>query len=109
MRALIAAMCIFLAACLPTGPTSTVSSSTGFPPPLKTDQRVSISFTNYNVASAGIGKEATEQLVHEFMQLHPNIEVTFRPVASTDITAKTQAEVVAGTPPDLAQLIMADL
>ena len=85
------------------------SSTQEFPPPLKADQRVSISFTNYNVATAGIGKEATEQLVNEFMQQHPNIEVTFRPVASQDITAKTQAEVVAGNPPDLAQLIMADL
>src|SRR6266480_2287722 len=109
MRALIAAVCILLCACLPSGPTTTPTTSTGFPPPLEPDQRVSISFTNYNVAAAGIGKEATEQLVNEFMQLHPNIEVTFRPVASTDITAKTQAEVVAGNPPDLAQLIMADL
>jgi hypothetical protein len=50
---------------------------------------VTISFSNYNVAQAGISKEATEQLVNEFMQQHPNIDVQFRPVLSPDITTKT--------------------
>jgi multiple sugar transport system substrate-binding protein len=80
-----------------------------YPAPIPADKQVTISFTNYNVASAGLGKEATEQMVNEFMQQHPNIKVTFRPVNSPDITAKTQAEVVAGDPPDLAQLVFSDL
>jgi multiple sugar transport system substrate-binding protein len=97
----------------PTAAPASTSTATGtaqsYPPPLTPDQKVSISFTNYNVAQAGIGKEATEQLVNEFMQQHPNIDVQFRPVLSSDITTKTQAEVVAGNPPDLAQLGMADV
>jgi len=105
------------AACMPSpaagpGPTpqaASASQSQTFPAPLADNQKVTISFTNYNVAQAGIGKEATEQLVNEFMQQHPNITVQFRPVLSPDITTKTQAEVVAGDPPDLAQLIMADV
>jgi multiple sugar transport system substrate-binding protein len=107
-------LALCLVACVPFSMPSGSSSaptavSNGYPPQLRGDQHVSISFTNYNVAQAGIGKEATEQLVNEFMQQHPNIDVQFRPVMSTDITSKTQAEVVAGNPPDLAQLIMADV
>lgn len=111
MRALLAAMVLlFVAGCVvPAQPPTPASTPSGYPPPLAPDQKVTISFTNYNVAQAGIGKEATEQLVNEFMQQHPNIDVQFRPVISSDITTKTQAEVVAGNPPDLAQLIMADV
>jgi multiple sugar transport system substrate-binding protein len=97
----------------PTAAPASTSTASGaaqsYPPPLTPDQKVSISFTNYNVAQAGIGKEATEQLVNEFMQQHPNIEVQFRPVLSSDITTRTQAEIVAGNPPDLAQLGIADV
>ena len=102
---------LLISACMPAqiAPPAATAVSQGFPPPLTADQKVTISFTNYNVAQAGIGKEATEQLVNEFMQQHPNIDVQFRPVLSPDITTKTQAEVVAGNPPDLAQLIMADV
>jgi multiple sugar transport system substrate-binding protein len=111
MRALLAAMVLLVVAgcVVPAQPASPASTPSGYPPPLAPDQKVTISFTNYNVAQAGIGKEATEQLVNEFMQQHPNINVEFRPVISSDITTKTQAEVVAGNPPDLAQLIMADV
>jgi len=91
------------------GSASSGQARVSYPPPIPADKQVSISFANYNVASAGIGKEATEQLANEFMQQHPNIKVVFRPVASPDITAKTQAEVVAGDPPDLAQLVFSDL
>lgn len=80
-----------------------------FPAPIPADKQVAISFANYNAAAAGLGKEATEQLVSEFMQKFPNIKVTIRPVPSTDIVAKTQAEVVAGDPPDLAQLVFSDM
>src|SRR5260370_32984439 len=81
----------------------------GPPAKLAADQKVSISFTNYNVATAGLGKEATEQLVAEFNQQFPNVDVQFRAVPSPDLISKTQAEVVAGNPPDLAQIVFSDL
>src|SRR5262249_48653708 len=93
----------------PAATPATSPPATTYPPALAPEQKVSISFTNYNVAQAGIAQGATEELVNEFMQQHPNIDVQFRPVLSSDITTKTQAEVVAGNPPDLAQLIMADV
>jgi multiple sugar transport system substrate-binding protein len=87
----------------------TPGAQTRYPEPIPADRQVTISFANYNVATAGPGKDATEQLISEFMQQHPNIKVTFRPVPSPDIVSKTQAEVVAGKPPDLAQLVFSDL
>lgn len=109
---LLAALAL-VAGCMPApapiAPPQDGQARASYPPPLTADQRVSISFANYNVASAGIGKEATEELVAEFTRAHPNIEVTFRPIPSGELMAKTQADVVAGNPPDLAQLIMADL
>jgi multiple sugar transport system substrate-binding protein len=85
------------------------AAKANYPPPIPPDRQVTLSFTNYNVASAGLGKDATEQLVNEFQAKFPNIKVTFRPVTSDQIVAKTQAEVVAGDPPDIAQLTFGDL
>src|SRR5262249_2376918 len=109
IRALPLLCLAWLVGCLPAPATPATGDSNPakapYPPPLRADQRVSISFANYNVAQAGIGKEATEQLVTEFVQQHPNIDVTFRPIPSDQLMAKVQADVVAGNPPDLAQLI----
>ena len=97
------------AACAPVPTAAPQSAPAGLPPKLAANQKVSISFTNYNVATAGLGKEATEQLVSEFNQQFPNVDVQFRAVPSPDLISKTQAEVVAGNPPDLAQIVFSDL
>lgn len=75
-----------------------------FPPPIPKDQKVKISFYSYNLSSAGIGKEATEQLMNEFMELNPNIEVEGVAVAVTELMTRNQADIVAGNPPDISQL-----
>lgn len=49
------------------------AATKSFPPPIPADKQMMISFTNYNVASAGLGKEATEQLINEFQQKFPKI------------------------------------
>jgi multiple sugar transport system substrate-binding protein len=77
------------------------------PPP--SSEKVTITFYNYNLASAGIGKEATEQLIKEFMEKNPSITVEAVGVSSNDMTARMQADIVAGRSPDLAQLIFNDL
>ncbi len=78
-------------------------------PPLDTRKKVTITFYNYNLASAGIGKEGTLQLINEFMEKHPNITVEGVGVSSGDMTTRVQADIVAGRTPDLAQLIFNDL
>jgi multiple sugar transport system substrate-binding protein len=91
------------------GPAQTGTTSASYPPPLAPGQKVTISFTNYNLASVGAGKNATELLLREFAEQFPNITVLPRPTPAADLTAKVQAEVVAGNPPDLVQMIFSDL
>lgn len=70
---------------------------------------VTITFYNYNLASAGLGREATLGLIEEFMRRNPL--VTVEPVAapSNEILSRVQADMVAGMQPDLAQLVFRDL
>lgn len=75
-----------------------------FPAPLADDQQVTIRFYSYNLASAAFG-ESTQALLAEFQQAHPNITVEGVAVPGNEILARTQADIVAGTPPDVAQLI----
>jgi multiple sugar transport system substrate-binding protein len=86
-----------------------VVSAQGGLPPLADDQQVTITFYSYNLGSAGIGATGTEQLIAEFEALYPNINVEGVGVPSTDIMAQTQADVVAGNAPDVAQLIFNDM
>ncbi len=78
-------------------------------PAFDANRKVTITFYNYNLASAGIGKDATEQMIAEFQAKYPNITVQGVPVPSTDMTTRVQADIVAGRVPDLAQLIFNDL
>jgi len=78
-------------------------------PPYEANKKVTITFYNYNLASAGIGKEGTQQLIDEFMAQHPNITVEGVAVSSSDMTTRVQADIVAGRTPDIAQLIFNDL
>lgn len=77
--------------------------------PLGADQNVKITFYSYNLASAGIGADGTNQLISEFQALHPNITIEGVGVPATEIMSRTQADLAAGNPPDVAQLIFNDL
>ncbi|MBB6671667.1 ABC transporter substrate-binding protein [Cohnella nanjingensis] len=66
--------------------------------------KITIKLYSYNLATVG-QKEGTQQLIDEFEAAHPNIHVEGIPVASTDINAKVQADIAAGSPPDVAQLV----
>jgi multiple sugar transport system substrate-binding protein len=70
---------------------------------------VTISYYNYNLASAGVGAEATKELIAEFMAANPHIKVEGVPVSSGQIIARVQADLVAGRVPDVAQLVFSDL
>jgi multiple sugar transport system substrate-binding protein len=85
-----------------------VSAQDGIPP-LPEDRQVTITFYSYNLASAGIGAAGTEQLIREFEELHPNIDVDGIGIPFTEIISQTQADIIAGNPPDIAQLIFNDM
>jgi multiple sugar transport system substrate-binding protein len=70
---------------------------------------VTITYYNYNLASAGAGADATRELIAEFMAQYPHIKVEGVPVSSGQVLARVQADLVAGRVPDVAQLVFSDL
>ena len=77
--------------------------------PKTVDKPVTISFYNYNLASAGAGSEATKELIANFEKKNPNVKVETIAVPSNEIINRVQADVVAGKQPDVAQLTFRDL
>ena len=77
-----------------------------YPKPLPPDKKVTILFENYNLASAGIGRDATLKMIAEFEQKFPNIKVETKATPSGEIFPSVQAQLVAGSPPDVAQLLL---
>jgi len=77
-----------------------------YPPVLPPDKQVTVRFENYNLASAGIGRDATLKLIDEFQQKFPNIKVETKATPSGEIFSSVQAQTAAGSPPDIAQLIL---
>lgn len=77
--------------------------------PASVDGPVTISFYNYNLASASAGAEATKELLATFKQKFPNITVETVAVPSNEIMSRVQADIVAGQQPDVAQLVFRDL
>jgi multiple sugar transport system substrate-binding protein len=76
--------------------------------PATIDEPVTIRFYNYNLAGAGIGKDATVEMIDSFMAANPNITVEGVPTPAPDVISIVQADVIAGNGPDLAQIIFAD-
>lgn len=73
------------------------------------DEPVGIRFYNYNLASAGLGREATLEMLETFADANPLITVEGVPVPSAEVMSRVQADVIAGHGPDIAQIIFADL
>jgi multiple sugar transport system substrate-binding protein len=79
------------------------------PPPIPEGEVVEITFYSYNLGSAGISAEGTLNLIAAFEEQHPNIKVEGIGVPGEEITSRVQADLIAGNPPDVAQLIFDDL
>lgn len=77
--------------------------------PATIDAPVEITFYNYNLATAGIGADATKQLIAEFMTANPNIKVNAVGVPGGEMAGRMQADVAAGRTPDVVQVIFSDL
>lgn len=73
------------------------------------DGPVTISFYNYNLASAGIGREATLELIAAFEKANPSIKVEPVAAPSNEVLSRVQADMVAGLEVDVAQLVFRDL
>ncbi|MFN0070261.1 MAG: ABC transporter substrate-binding protein [Chloroflexota bacterium] len=97
-----------LTACSPmtSGPAGQPAVKAGALPPLDTSKPVTIRFENYNLASAGLGRDATLKMIAEFEQKFPNIKVETKATGSQEIFPSIQAQMVAGSPPDVAQLLL---
>ncbi len=67
-------------------------------------EKIKISFYSYNLAIAS-QKDGTQHLIDEFEAAHPDIVIDPIPVTSTDINTKVQADIAAGSSPDVAQLV----
>ena len=77
--------------------------------PATVEAPVTITFYNYNLASASAGAAATRELLDQFMAANPNIKVETIGVPSNEILSRVQADIVAGQQPDVAQLVFRDL
>ncbi|WP_067657830.1 ABC transporter substrate-binding protein [Nocardia harenae] len=113
---LVFAAVLALSACGGLGPTaSDGDAQTSQIPELAPDQKVSIVFESYNYGLAGAWTDTFDKLLGEFRATHPNIEVTAQkpqgnsPNPATDTISSIQNQMVAGTPPDVAQLGFSDL
>ena len=73
--------------------------------PATIDQPVTITFYDYNLASAGLGADGTKKLLAEFAAANPNIRVNAVGVPSPDMTSRIQADAAAGRTPDEAQVV----
>lgn len=69
------------------------------------DKPVTITFYNYNLASAGIGADATKKLIAEFMAANPNIKVEGVAVPPSDMASRLQSDIAANRIPDVAQVV----
>lgn len=74
----------------------------------KVDQPVTIRFYNYNLATAGLGAEATQKLINEFMAENPNVTVEGVGYSSAD-GSRIQADLAAGQSVDVVQTVFSDL
>ena len=90
---------------------STAASTSGFAQTAAAniDKPVEITFYNYNLASAGNGADATRKMIASFMEKNPNVTVKGIGAPSGEFMTRVQADMAAGQPVDLVQMIFSDL
>jgi multiple sugar transport system substrate-binding protein len=110
--AALAGAAVVLSGCTATAGASTAGGSAatleGTIPELAADQKVEIVFESYNLAQAGVWSETINQLIGEFEEQNPNITVTAQPTqggtAALNTVGSVQTQMLAGSPPDVAQI-----
>lgn len=113
--ALALAGALALPACGLGSTTASQPGTVGRAPELAAGQQVSIVFESYNFGQAGAWTDTFNALIGKFEQAHPNIHVKAQkpqgnsPNPATDSVSSVQAQLAAGSPPDVAQLGFGDL
>lgn len=79
------------------------------PVPATVDKPVTITFYNFNLATASLGADATRKLLQEFMAANPNVKVNAVGVNVAQMMPRLQADVAAQRPLDVAQVAFGDL
>lgn len=92
------------------------ASSAGAAAPIESAERgtmaaeitepVTIRFENYNLATAGPNRDATLKMLELFEEANPLITVDAVATNDQEMFPSLQAQVVAGDPPDVAQLLL---
>ena len=85
------------------------ATATFRPRSLLAQQQDALRFYNYNLASAGIGADATRKMLDAFAGAHPQRAVEGVPVPVSELMGRIQADMVAGIGPDVAQLAFSGL
>ncbi len=89
--------------------TTAPSQDAGYLTELPTNQEIELTFYSYNLGTASLGDIGTQQLIEEFEALYPSVSVEGVGIPWTEILSRVQADTVAGSPPDVAQLVFNDL
>ncbi len=85
----------------------TAAPVTSTAPTVTTPQKpVTIRFENYNLATAGPGRDATLKLIEMFEKDNPLIKVETKATRDQEMFQSIQAQIAAGNPPDIAQLVL---
>ncbi|WP_430333654.1 ABC transporter substrate-binding protein [Rhodococcus sp. ACT016] len=92
-----------------TGTAASNSASGGLVPELDPNQNVQITFESYNLTQAGPWTDTINGLIADFEAEHPNIDVKAQPpqgtsAAGSGTASSVQTQLLAGNPPDVAQL-----
>ncbi|WP_433561234.1 ABC transporter substrate-binding protein [Nocardia sp. CA-151230] len=112
---LVSAAVLALTSCGLGGTTTNSATPTAQVPELRPGQQVSIVFESYNYGLAGPWTDTFNALIADFTKKFPNIKVTAQkpqgnsPNPATDTISSIQNQMVAGHPPDIAQLGFSDL
>lgn len=106
--ALVGLATLALAGCATAGATD-AATTTEVIPELDPDQKIEIVFESYNLLQAGAWTDTIQGLVADFEAEHPNITVKAQPTqgassAGTNTVGSVQTQMLAGNPPDVAQL-----
>ena len=72
------------------------------PVPATVDKPVTITFYNFNLATAGLGADGTRKLLQEFMAANPNVKLNAVGVNVAQLMPRLQADVAAQRPLDVA-------
>ena len=108
-RLILAFLALLITACAVPAPVAAPAADAPAADSATSSEPIEITFYSYNLGAAGTFSDGAQKLLDAFAATETNVKVNGVGVPGDQILAKTQADLVAGTPPDIAQLIFDDL